>query len=154
MGTAVFLIVFVAFVARVVLSAAAIRNAVFAVALGIVAIGGYVALNLWLFSVGDAILDLVHVARMPTIIVLDALMLAGGYGIPTLLLNAETKGRAARIAAFFAGVIASMAAADVWRTTGGLGITFFLSPAFWFEIGVACFLIFRARFFEDVLSAH
>ena len=138
MSTAIFLIVFVAFAARVVQSAASIRNAFIAVALAIVAIGGYVATRWWLVTL--AIRGLLALA------ITSAIMLVLGYGVPALLLAAERRHRAARMAAFFLGVLTAALAADVWRNTGGLPMAFF-------GVGVACFLIFKARFFEDVLGA-
>lgn len=135
MTSAIFVIVFVAFAARLVMSAAAIGNAVLAAFVALLAVAAYVA----------AVLILRWSPGALPLWVLCPLMLALGYAVPAFLTDPRV-----RALALFAGVLTAAFVAHVWRTTPFLPI--YLAPHSWFGVGIAAFLVLKARFFEDVLS--
>jgi len=108
------------------------------IALAIAAIGGYLASHLWLVDL--------PIYPTLTLAITSTAMLVAGYGVPSLMLAAERRSRVARMAAFFAGVLTAALIAGFWRNTGGI-------PIWAFGAGVACFLVFKLRFFEDALSS-
>jgi len=149
MSTAIFIITFVAFIGRIVISAIALRNWLTASALSILAVAVYAAPAIAGFSLEHQAGRLHSSLGTTFVLLLCAVMFAIGYGVPTLLAYAERNRRWMRLA-FLSAVVVTILAADLWRMELVLGLVRpYIIPETWFTAGTACFLIFKARIFED-----
>ncbi len=127
MSTAIFIITFVAFIGRVVISAIALRNWLTASALSILAVAVYAAPAIAGFSLEHQAGRLHSSLGTTFVLLLCAVMFVIGYGLVVTIL-----------------------AADLWRMELVLGLVRpYIIPETWFTAGTACFLIFKARIFED-----
>ena len=150
MITAAFLIALVAFVGRLVLSAIAIRNWWTVTILVAVAVVGYVALRMSVFSVDELLRRLHLLLGLGLLVLMCVFMLAVGFGVPTLLSGAEQASVARRSLALFGGVAVMILAADLLRgtTMNVLPSNPFLVPQLWFVAGVVCFVVLKSGFYD------
>jgi hypothetical protein len=149
MSTAIFLITFVAFVGRIIMSASALRNWLMAFALSILAAAICVLPTMAGLSLDGPVERLHGALGLILVLLLCALMFALGYVIPTLLTHAERSRRWMRLT-FLIAVIATISTANLWLMEGRLGLAEpFIIPGQWFTVGVLWYLIVTARFFED-----
>src|SRR5258708_685843 len=114
MSTAIFIITFVAFIGRVVISAIALRNWLTASALSILAVAVYAAPAIAGFSLEHQVGRLHSSLGTTFVLLLCAVMFAIGYGVPTLLAYAERSRRWRRLV-FLIPVVATNFAPDLWR---------------------------------------
>jgi hypothetical protein len=148
MPTAIFLITFVAFVGRIIISAVALRNWLVALALSILAAAICVLPGMAGLSLDGPVERLHSVLGLILVLLLCALMFALGYVIP-LLTHAERRRRWMRLT-FLIAIIATISTARLWMMQLRLGLAEpFIIPGQWFTVGVLSYLIVTARFFED-----
>ena len=146
---AVLLIAFVAFAARIVF-AARTMNRLAAAALVLLGIAIYA-----IPFVGGYRLELSVLAAYVRMgggffILLDALMLALGFGVPVLLRYSEQPRSRGRHATFLLCVLLTVFLIDLWLVARHIPPAFELAaPEIWFAAGVGAFLVVRLRFFED-----
>lgn len=148
MTEAILLIALVAFVGRLVISAAALRNWWMAAAICATALSIYIVPAFAGFSVKNGISKLHAQSGAALPVVLAALGLAIGFAAPTFLARAERRDRRWTALAVFVGVVAAVFIVDLWRIEEVALFHRFLSPHFWFVIGVVLFVIFESSFFE------
>lgn len=151
MSTALFIIALVGFVGRIVISAKHLRHwgivtAVALAAIAICALAWYAGVSLaraywWMAGpLGEA-------SALPWCL----LMLAIGYGVPTLLRAAERRGDLRwEVPALLLAMLSAVVAFDIWNQMRGLSFLWgWVNPQDSFLAGMVLFLVFRARFFES-----
>ena len=148
MTAAIVIIAFVAYVVSVVRSAMSFRNWPIAAAIIAGAAALYVALLISGLQLDVVVRSLYSAIGFGASIVICAAMFGLGFIVPAVLSRTQQMRTARRAAALFLSVFATCAGIDLWRTAR-LPAQWFASPGLWFAIGVATFLVFKARVFED-----
>ncbi|HEV7767559.1 MAG TPA: hypothetical protein VGQ76_21335 [Thermoanaerobaculia bacterium] len=150
MSLAIFLIVFVAFAARLVMAAIAIGRWFVAVALVTLGVGIYVALVFLGLSLELPLFALYSMMDWGVLLLVGAVMAALGFYLPILLTYSENRLHRWRYAAFLAAVILTSFVVDLWRVTARIPQpNWFLAPTLWFAAGLGGYVVFHQRFFED-----
>jgi hypothetical protein len=144
MQLAIFLIVFGAFAARLVMAAIAIGRWFVAAALLALGIGIYVGLVFIGLSLERPLLWLHSMMGWGAFLLVDAVMAALGWFLPILLTH-----RWKRVA-FLTSVILTAFVVDLWRVAARIPMpSGFLAPTLWFAVGLGIYVVFHQRFFED-----
>ena len=137
---AIFLILAAAFVGRLVLTMAALRNWWLAIGVSAAALGVYSLTYLSGSPIGGWIFALHARIGFAASVVLAAVSCAIGFGVPVFLARTDRRGRRAKMLGVFIGVLASAYVVEVNRSA---------LPDLWFAAGVAAFLVVKSRFYES-----
>lgn len=144
MSLAIFLIVFVAFAARLVMAAIAIGRWFVALALVALGVGVYVALVFLGLSLEQPLFALSSMMGWGALLIVGAVMVALGFYLPILLAHRR------KHAAFLATVFLTSFVVDLWRVAARIPQPhWLLAPTIWFAVGLGIYVVFHQRFFED-----
>lgn len=149
MSTAILLIVFVAFVGRVVLSAMAMRNWLAVVALTLLAAAICAGAAYLGFSLRPSLDFLYRTGGAGMFVLVDAVIFAIGYGVPTMLRHAEERRQKWSAPALLAAMLLTVFAVVLWwESMRYLPPHVMAEPGTWFIIGAACFVVFQSEFYD------
>ncbi|HEX2833212.1 MAG TPA: hypothetical protein VHW00_09365 [Thermoanaerobaculia bacterium] len=146
MVAAITLIVVIAFVGRLFLTASALRNWWLACAVVAAALALY-ALPRWAgISVAAGIRSLIRVAADVGTFLIGAFLIVLGYCVPTFLSWSDRRDRRWKSLALFLAVLSGAFVADL--RFGAPDVTPLFSVDLWFGIGLAAFVALRSDVFE------